>query len=59
MLIPHSDPGSLVSAIETLIQDKSIREKYSVNGLETVRTKFSIENQVEQLTELYLDILSE
>ena len=41
------------SRLELLIEDKSLRERIGQNGLTTVRTRFSLEDNFDKLTKAF------
>jgi L-malate glycosyltransferase len=57
-LIPPHDPEKLAMAIENLLYDKSLRNKYSINGRRTVVENFSWDMIAEKYIALYQKLLT-
>ncbi len=53
LLIPANDPSAITRAIECLRQDPLLRQKIGSRGREYVSTKFTLEQTVRSLDELY------
>jgi len=49
LLIPPDDSGALVAALMRLYSEGDLHKKFSINGKQTVETRFSVEAQVEGL----------
>jgi glycosyltransferase involved in cell wall biosynthesis len=52
-LVQLNKKGEMIQKIETLIQDKSLRNKFSQNSLETLMTKFSEKIMVDELEKYF------
>ncbi|MEM6843694.1 MAG: glycosyltransferase family 4 protein [Bacteroidota bacterium] len=57
-LVPNRDAEAGTKAILLLAEDKRIRKRFSQNGISYVRCKFSTENTVGKLTNLYAKIVT-
>jgi glycosyltransferase involved in cell wall biosynthesis len=58
-IVPVRDSKSLAERIDDLIKDKEKREKMGVAGREGVTSNYNIRNQVEQIQNLYIDVLKQ
>jgi glycosyltransferase involved in cell wall biosynthesis len=57
-LIPLNNPIALAEAIEYLLDNKGIRDKYGQEGRKKVIQTYSLEKSVEKLTQIYRQIVS-
>ncbi|MFN0071854.1 MAG: glycosyltransferase [Chloroflexota bacterium] len=58
LLVPPDDPDALADAIDMLLSDVGLRQRFSECGITEVRPRFGIERHVEQLDALYAQALS-
>ena len=57
LLVPVRDPVSLADALQFLVENPSIRQKYGEEGRNLAKDKFSIEKVVSAHLGLYRDVL--
>jgi glycosyltransferase involved in cell wall biosynthesis len=57
LLVPHSNPGALASAITEMLKDKEKAREMGLEGKLLVEENFSIEKNVKRIEKLYLQIL--
>lgn len=55
VLFTPGSPADLASALRRLLCDDELRSRIAESGLETVRASYTIERQVAQLVDAYLD----
>uniref|UniRef100_A0A7C5UST5 Glycosyltransferase family 1 protein n=1 Tax=candidate division CPR3 bacterium TaxID=2268181 RepID=A0A7C5UST5_UNCC3 len=58
ILVVPKDPKKLAKAIEKVLGDKELREKYGKCGRKLIEQQFSCESNVKKLVKLYKDILN-
>jgi glycosyltransferase involved in cell wall biosynthesis len=58
LLVPPRDSAAMASAIVRLSRDRSLRERMGHAGRERVRERFSIEEHVTKIEEIYSEILN-
>ena len=58
ILVVPKDPEKLAKAIEKVLGDKELREKYGKCGRKLIEKQFSCESNVKKLVKLYNDILN-
>ena len=59
MLVPPADSDRLADACIKLIQDQELSHQFTVNGLEIAKRRFDVKVQVEQLQNLYKDLIKQ
>jgi len=57
MLVPSHDFTAFVSAIRKLCLDPALRDALSMEGIRTVQKRFSVDTMVEQVLEVYRELL--
>ena len=57
LIVDVDKPYEMIDKLRLVINDKSLRDKYSNNARQTVINNFSIKNTTEQLEDLYFNIL--
>ncbi|MDP2904828.1 MAG: glycosyltransferase [Candidatus Omnitrophota bacterium] len=57
MLVSSRDPAAFSAALEFLIREKEVRERFTVAGREFVRNNFSRERLIRDIEELYLEMM--
>ncbi len=58
LTVPPRDAGALADAINTLLDDEGLREKFGQMARERVRNKFSVESMVAQTRDLYASVMA-
>ncbi len=58
LLVPPRDPGSLVQAMERMLENPELARNFGEAGRRRVTNLFSIEKMVQQTESLYLSLLS-
>lgn len=58
LLVPARDSRSLAEAIGRLIEDSSMRARFSANGRELAVSEFSVERVVRETLDIYSELLS-
>lgn len=56
LLVPPGHPGMLADAIERLLENKSLREEYGMNGRRTVERRFSLGSITGELLDIYAEL---
>jgi len=59
LVVPQDDVGSLVRAIESVLDDDQLRKRLSVAGRERIRDSFLAASRARRVRELYESLLSE
>ena len=57
LVVPPKDSDELAKAINSLLEDRGLREKYGQAGKKRVQTYFTIEKMVNRIVEIYEEIL--
>lgn len=57
MLCEPGDPESLRTCLALLVQDPVLRKRLAIQGFETVKKGYSVENSVDALLGLYKEVL--
>lgn len=58
ILVPPRNCEKLANAIQTLLEDKSLREQYGKEGRSIIELQFSFNSLVERLTDIYEELLT-
>lgn len=58
LLVPPENPAQLAHACLRLLQDDEFAQKMVANGLQIVKQRFDVDKQVQNLTELYQNLLA-
>jgi len=56
--VTPADAGELASAINRLLDDPGLREKYGAAAAQRARTEFSIETMVDRTLQLYREVIA-
>ncbi len=56
--VTPADSGELASAINRLLDDPGLREKYGAAAARRAREEFSIETMVDRTLELYREVIA-
>ncbi len=58
LVVPPADPAALASAINTLLDDKELREKMGRRGQERTRAEFGLLKLADRIEEIYIRLSS-
>ena len=53
LLVPAQDVSALAEALDTLIEDPELRDRFGKAGFQRVRTEFTVERMVRKTAEVY------
>ena len=59
VVVPAGDAKALVSSVDMLLKDGSLRQKYSEKGVKRINEQFSWRCAAEQMTELYYQVIAD
>jgi glycosyltransferase involved in cell wall biosynthesis len=57
LLVPPNDPSSIVAAIARLLTDKDLAQRLTTNAAALVDTRYTLENYVRSLVEIYREVI--
>ncbi|MDF1543263.1 MAG: glycosyltransferase [Anaerosomatales bacterium] len=57
LVVPPDDPRALADALQALVEDEGLRERYGARALERVRAGFTIERMVDDTLGVYREAL--
>jgi glycosyltransferase involved in cell wall biosynthesis len=57
LVIPPNDAGALTCAVNYLIENPGIRQKYGLAGMERVKKLFSVERMIDSVLSVYREML--
>jgi glycosyltransferase involved in cell wall biosynthesis len=57
LLVPPNDPSSIAAAIARLLRDKDLGRRLATNAATLVNTRYTPENYVRSLVEIYRDVI--
>ncbi|MDT8434835.1 MAG: glycosyltransferase [Anaerosomatales bacterium] len=57
LVVPPDDPRALAEALQALVEDEGLRERYGARALERVRAGFTIERMVDDTLGVYREAL--
>lgn len=59
ILIPQENPAAIAEAVIRLLRDKALAHRIAKAGQETVRKRFSVEQQIESTESIYREVMQE